>query len=197
VYWGLGLALVGILALTAFNVTRILALSQQQSALATDAERDEQRARALTGEAQTVRASIDQAALEQVIHAAQEANEIIDARTFSWTELLNHIERTLPTGVMLTSVTPRVDKGRFYISMVVVGKDVEVINEFIDKLEGTKAFSAMSPSTERMLENGMYEVIIRGSYEPDKAEKPTAPAEPTSTSSSTPAKPGTAPRGVS
>ncbi len=213
VHWGLGLALVAMLALTAFNVTRVLALSQQQSMLAAAADRDEERARALTGEAGALRASIDQTALEHVIHAAQEANEIIDARTFSWTELLNHIERTLPTGVMLTAVTPRVDKGRFHIQMNVIGKAVEGVDDFIDRLEATHAFSGMSPTTEHITEQGYYEVLIVGDYDPsaaiaqnDKEEEeekapatnPTAPAQPTSTSAGTrSAKPGIAPRGVS
>jgi hypothetical protein len=91
VHWALALALLAILALTAFNVTRVLALSQEQSVLAGAAERDEAQARALVNDAASLRASIDQKALEHVVKAAEEANEIIDQRTFSWTELLNHI----------------------------------------------------------------------------------------------------------
>jgi len=208
VHWGLGLALVAILALTAFNVTRVLALSQEQSVLATAAEHDEAQARALAGEAATVRASIDQKALERVIHAAQEANEIIDQRTFSWTEVLNYIERTLPPGVMLSSVTPRVDKGRFYVRMTVLGRSVEAIDEFIEKLEATHAFSGMSPSTERITESGLYEVLIVGNYQPSAAppaataDEPGAAAPATSApgttatgaaSASAPAAPATAP----
>lgn len=224
VHWGLGLALAAILALTAFNVTRVLALSQEQSMLAGRAEHDEQQARALTGKAAELRASIDQKALEQVIHAAREANQIIDERTFSWTELLNYIERTLPTGVMLTSIAPRVDKGRFQVVMVVNGRSVEAVDEFIEKLEGTKAFARVSPNTERVNEAGLFEVTLIAEYQPtavpapadgkkdsegaggdDKpAEgKPTAPPTATSTSAAKgastppPATPVTAKRGVS
>jgi Tfp pilus assembly protein PilN len=172
VHWGLGVALVAILALTAFNVTRVLALSQEQSALATAAERDEAQARALAGEASTVRASIDQKALAQVIHAAQEANEIIDQRTFSWTEVLNYIERTLPPGVMLTSVSPKADKGRFHVQMVVLGRSVEAVDDFIEKMEATHAFTSMSPNTERITEAGLYEVSIVGDYLPSAVPPP-------------------------
>jgi Tfp pilus assembly protein PilN len=162
-------AAVAILALTVFNVTRVLALSQQQSTLAAAAERDEAQARALSAEAATVRASIDQKALEQVVHAAQEANDIIDQRTFSWTELLNHIERTLPAGVMLTSVAPRADKGRFHVAMIVRGRSVETVDDFIEKLEGTHAFTDLSPNTERVTENALFEVSIIGDYHPGVA----------------------------
>lgn len=166
VHWGLGLALVAILVLTAFNVTRVLALSQEQSVLATAAERDEAQAQSLRGDAAQLRASIDQKALERVVKAAAEANDIIDQRTFSWTELLNYIEQTLPPGVMLTSVTPQLDKGRVKVNLIVLGRSVENVDEFIDKMEGTHAFSAMSPLSERKTENGLVEVAITGQYHP-------------------------------
>jgi Tfp pilus assembly protein PilN len=166
VHWALALALVAILALTAFNVTCVLALSQQQSVLATAAEHDEAQARALQSDAASLRASIDQKALEHVVKAAEEANDIIDARTFSWTELLNHIERTLPVGVMLTSVSPHVDKGRVNIQLVVLGRSVEAVDDFIDKMEATRAFSEMSPTNERINEQNLYEVTIVGLYRP-------------------------------
>jgi len=185
VHWGLGLALVAILALTAFNVTRVLALSQQQSVLAVAAERDEAKARELTSAAASLRASIDQAALEHVVHAAQEANEIIDQRTFSWTELLNHIERTLPPGVMLTTVTPRIDKGRFHVQMVVLGRAVETVDDFIEKLEATHVFARVLANTERINESGLYEVAIIGEYQP--SSQPAIEAPPADDTSAAPA----------
>jgi hypothetical protein len=172
VHWGLGLALVAILALTAFNVTRVLALSQEQSVLAGKAERDEAQAQSLRSDAAQLRASIDQKALERVVKAATEANDIIDQRTFSWTELLNHIERTLPAGVMLTSVTPQLDKGRVKVNLNVVGRSVENVDEFIDKLEGTQAFTGMSPLAERVNEQGLFEVTITGQYHPGVPPEP-------------------------
>jgi Tfp pilus assembly protein PilN len=193
VHWGLGVAAIAILALTLFNVTRVLALSQQQSTLAAAAERDEAQARALSAEAATVRASIDQKALEQVVHAAQEANDIIDQRTFSWTELLNHIERTLPAGVMLTSVAPHADKGRFHVAMVVRGRSVETVDDFIEKLEGTHAFTDLSPNTERVTENALYEVSIIGDYHPGVAPPAAAKTDPPSPEASdAPSAPDTA-----
>jgi Tfp pilus assembly protein PilN len=204
VHWGLGLALVAILALTAYNVTRVLALSQEQATLAARAERDESQARGLQTEAGKLRSSIDHAALEQVIHAAREANQIIDERTFSWTELLNYIERTLPPGVMLTSIAPKVDKGRFAVTMVVNGRSVEAVDEFIEKLEATHAFARVSPNTEAIIEGGLVEVQIVGQYQPavaaasppadngaagedpapSEGTKPTPPPSKTSTSAS-------------
>jgi Tfp pilus assembly protein PilN len=176
VHWGLALALVAILALTAFNVTRVIALSQEQSMLASRAEHDESQARALQSEAAKLRSSIDRNALEHVILAAREANQIIDERTFSWTELLNYIERTLPAGVMLTSIAPKVEKGRFQVVMIVNGRSVEAVDDFIEKLEETHAFAGVSPSTETVLEDGLFEVRLVGDYQPTAAAAAPAPA---------------------
>ena len=43
--------------------------------------------------------------------AAREANDIIDQRAFSWTELFAQFEATLPADVRITAVQPRLDEG--------------------------------------------------------------------------------------
>ena len=41
--------------------------------------------------------------------AAREANQLIDRRAFSWTDLFNRFEETLPADVRIVAVTPQVD----------------------------------------------------------------------------------------
>lgn len=179
VYWVLALAAAAIVALTIYNVTHILSLSRQQARLSAEIAQDESRARALATQAQRVKATIDQAALERIITAAREANAVIDERTFSWTELFNHIERTLPSGVMLTAVQPRVDKGKLTVAMVVLGREVEYVDSFIEKLEETGAFSHVLASAEAVTEEGMFQVTLSGQYRPSSsgAAPAGAPAE--------------------
>ena len=40
--------------------------------------------------------------------AAREANLLIDRRTFSWTELFNQFEATLPADVRISTITPHI-----------------------------------------------------------------------------------------
>ncbi len=107
----LGAGLV-VLAATLFNVTRILQLSRQDTQLATQAASDEARARDLIASAAKRRATVDPRALELASVEARQANDLIDRRTFSWTELFNRFETTEPDEVRITAVRPRLDPKR-------------------------------------------------------------------------------------
>lgn len=173
VHWALALAFVAIIALTAFNVTRAVSLSARQASLSAESQREEARVQQLTADATKVRGSIDQKALERVIASAKEANAIIDQRTFSWTELFNHLENTLPTGVMLTSVRPRIEKDELTIELTVLGREVEQIDDFIEKLEATGAFSLVLAGNEAVTETEEIEARITARYNP--ASRAAAP----------------------
>ena len=101
------------------------------------------RARATPQRGDRLRASVRQDELDTVLAAAREANGLIDRRTFSWTALFNYLEATLPAGVMLTSVQPRVKDGGFTVSLGVLGRPVDDIDEFLGRLEDTGAFSEL------------------------------------------------------
>jgi Tfp pilus assembly protein PilN len=166
VHWALGLAFAAIVALTVFNVTRVISLSARQGTLSAEVQREESRIQQLNAQAAKVRASIDQKALARVIASAKEANTIIDARTFSWTELFNHLENTVPTGVMLTAVRPRIIKDEFHVELTVLGREVEQIDEFIEKLEATGAFTSVMADEEAVTEDDEIEARIEAKYNP-------------------------------
>ena len=62
---------------------------------------NESLARDLRQKARAVQQSIDKSQLSLVDAAAREANELIDRRAFSWTELLNQFQATLPPDVRI------------------------------------------------------------------------------------------------
>src|SRR5437763_16342870 len=76
-----------VLAATVFNVTRVIQFSRRDTRLATQASRDEDRAADLRRSAARLRATIDPKQIESASAEAREANNLIDRRTFSWTEL--------------------------------------------------------------------------------------------------------------
>lgn len=150
--------------LTIFNVVRVVRLSSRNTTLSVDIRRDEETATRLRREAAQIRGHINQQELEQVMDGAREANALIDRRTFSWTEFFNLIERTLPENVMLTSVSPSVDKGRTIVSMTVLGRRAEDIDAFMEQLEGTKAFMAVQPLNEDLNEDGLHRMQLSAEY---------------------------------
>jgi hypothetical protein len=153
-----------VLAITGFNVNRILMLSQRNTTLKLAADRDEQQAARLDQQSNEVRRGLDTKELNTVAAAAREANVLIDQRTFSWTELFNRIEATLPADVMITSVRPQIRDGVITVSLVVVGRRVEDIDAFMESLEKTGAFTGLLSRQEEATEDGMYRAVLQGQY---------------------------------
>ena len=160
------LVLAGVIvaALTIFNVSRILSLSNQNTDLSSRVSDNRAEAQRLRGEAAAVRRGINQAELKTIVTAAQEANMLIDQRTFSWTEFFNHIEETLPADVMLTEVKPSFQEDQTIISMAVLGRRAEDVDDFIEKLEATKAFEQVLPKLRDETEQGLIRVLITAVY---------------------------------
>ncbi len=163
----LGLAALLMLGLTAFNVVEWRSLSERHARLLGRVFEAERQAGTLRTEAERARRSVDREALDRVAAAAREANALIDERTFSWTELLNRLEATLPPDVRVQSIRPVTDKeGRRTVAMVVLGRRAEDIEQFIEQLEGTRAFRNVVSRTETTNPQGLLEVSLEGLYAP-------------------------------
>lgn len=189
IHFGIGVAAVLIAVLTIWNVISVVSLSKQNTELSTDVNRDRAEAQQLTKMAAEIRGRMNKEELQLVVDEAREANALIDQRTFSWTAFFNHLEATMPPDVMLTSVRPKVDKGTTSITMAVLGRRPEDIDEFIEKLEATGAFADVVPVQQDRTEEGLRRVTIEAIYTAtgetpaqhpavEGSAKPAAPAVP-------------------
>jgi Tfp pilus assembly protein PilN len=168
------LAAVIVVAITLMNVVKVVELSRRNTELSTRAARDRAEAQRLTTEAAGVRKGIDEAELKVVAAAAREANALIDQRTFSWTALFNHLEDTLPPDVMLVSVRPSLQNGVSRVSLVVLGRKTEDVDEFMEKLEATGVFEHVLPRNQERTDDGLLRQTLEADYVPS-AEEATAP----------------------
>lgn len=178
VHLALGALGVVVLALTLVNLYEIVKLSGQNTELSSRINQDRSEADRLRREATRIRRGIDQDELQVVVAAAREANTIIDQRTFSWTRFFNVIEANMPPDVMLRAVQPSVQADGTRVSMVVFGRRVEDVDEFIEKLEAAGAFEGLLAS--QMEEaDGLVRAVVEGWYVPvvDPPEKRPAPAQ--------------------
>jgi Tfp pilus assembly protein PilN len=158
-------------AATLFNVTHILRYTRDDSTAATQAAADAARAQQARGEAARLRASIDTRQVERISSQAQTANALIDRRTFSWTGLLNLFETTLPDQVRITSVRPEVSKdGSMLVTVAVVARGVDDVNEFLESLETTRSFAQVLSREEHMNDDGQLEAVLEAVYRPAAAE---------------------------
>jgi type IV pilus assembly protein PilN len=166
----LSMVAVLVAAATIFNVTRVLRYSSSDTRLASEAQRDEARAADLRKQAAQLRASVDPRQLEVVTASARQANELIDRRTFSWTDLFNRFETTLPDEVRLAAVRPKVDKGgSIVLTIAVVARGVEDVSQFMQNLEGTGAFAGLKPVEERFNDQGLLATTLEAQYVPGAA----------------------------
>ena len=96
VHLGILLLLLIVVVASIFNVTRVVQLSRSDTRLGSQASRDEASAAERRSQAGRLRASVDPKQIEFVSVEARKANDLIDRRTFSWTELFNRFEMSLP-----------------------------------------------------------------------------------------------------
>jgi len=164
------LVIVGLVAAaaTAFNASRVAQLSRRDTTLATQAARDEAAAGDLRNRAARVRATVDPKLIATASADAKQANELIDRRTFSWTELFNRFEMTLPEDVRYTAVRPKLDPKRgIVLTIVVAAKSVDDVNQLVDNLQATGAFAEIEKRDERIDDqNQQLEATLECVYTP-------------------------------
>lgn len=174
------LGLVGLAAGALFvaGLLQAATLSRERGVLVALAERDEGAAAAADAAAADLRRQVRDEDLQRLVEAAGEANSLIERRVFSWTELFNRIEQTLPAGVMLTSVRPDIAAGDATVAIGVLGRGVADIDAFIDRLEATGTFAGMLAREESVTDAGTYRTLLVGRYLPGAIDAASAGAGP-------------------
>ncbi len=182
-------ALAAAVAWATVNVATIVSLTQQSTMLGERVQSEGLRAAGARNDADMVRRGLDVTQLRAVSGAANEANALIQRRTFSWTALFNQLETTLPPDVRLVEVQPQADdQGRLLLSLTVVSRKIEDLDTFIRGLEATGAFRGVVSRSDEALEDGTIESNLQGYYAAVAAGTPPQASEP-KTASATPAAP--------
>jgi hypothetical protein len=189
---GIALGVVVVTSFTAFNALQVLALNAQNAEMSIRAQEAERQTEEFRQQAQQIRQSLNTAEMAAVQQASREANLLIDRRVFSWTELFNEFERTLPAEVRITAVEPQVDpEGRMLVAVTVLSRQPEDLSQFMDQLETSGRFREVLNRQDQPQDDGLMRSVIQGYYDPHGA---LAVAEPQSSDSPGPGNtPGDAP----
>lgn len=177
----LGIAIAAILAagLTVYNVVEVVNLTRRGGELASVTNAAEARSTELRNQAAAVRKSLAQGDVSVVQAAAREANTLIERRAFSWTELFNRFEDTLPADVRIAAVQPQVDdRGQMLVAVTVISRRVEDLDTFIEQLEKTGAFRDVLSRTDVAEDDGTLRSVLQGYYGAVAATAPGAAAPP-------------------
>jgi len=176
IHASLMVAAIVVLLLTVFNVTQIVVLTRRQNELGARAAAAEREAQEFRADALKIRQGLDPKQMQTIAGAAREANALIDRRLFSWTNLLNHLETTLPDDVRIASIRPKIDRdGTINVALSIVGRRVQDIDQFMENLEATGAFADVLSLDENVNEDGTLQAVIGGRYVPVEPAKGGGP----------------------
>ena len=160
----LALIAIVVLAVGVWEVARIVTLSRYKTELTGAIDRDREETSRRTREAADIRRGMNQQELATIAAAAREANALIEQRTFSWTQLFNQLEATLPEDVMLTAVRPEFKDGATHVNMDIQGRRTEDIDRFFERLEATGSFHDVEWSAETVTEEGLHHMTMTAVY---------------------------------
>jgi hypothetical protein len=171
------LAAILVVVVTIVNLTRLWSLTGRDRRLIAEAEAAESRIESLRADVARVRSSVDAGHIAEIAAQAHEANQAIDRRAFSWTELFNELETALPHDVRVAGVIPHIDKtDQMIVVLEVQARSVEAISQFFDGLEESGAFRNLLSKQERETPEHTIVATLEGIYTPPSARpKPEAP----------------------
>ena len=191
---GIAVAVIAVAAFTAYNLYEIASLNAHNNEMSQRAQLAEQQRAEYARQADAIRKSLNTAEMGAVQQAAQEANLLIGRRVFSWTDLFNQFERTLPAEVRIAAVEPQVDDdGRMLVAITVLSRRPEDLSEFMDQLETSGRFREVLNRQDSVTDDGLTRSILQGYYDAP-AIPLSEPAPPSETSQSGNESPGTGDR---
>jgi len=91
---------------------------------------------------------------KQVLDRSSFLNSLIEERTFPWPKIFEDLERTLPTGVRIVDISPRLEGGRALVKLTAAAMDDESKVKFLRALENSKVFSNVRVADEKYPDPG-------------------------------------------
>jgi hypothetical protein len=135
--------LVGALGLVALALLSHAAYTSWQSnrELRADTARWEAQIRVDRRKQQQLRSYFHSAAVKEVLDRSNFLNSLIDERSFPWTRIFMDLEKTLPPGVRVVSISPQLVNGRAEVDLEIGSSTDEGTIRFLQAIEKSKMFS--------------------------------------------------------
>ncbi|HEX4003945.1 MAG TPA: hypothetical protein VHX36_14940 [Candidatus Acidoferrales bacterium] len=86
---------------------------------------------------------------KQILDRSAFLNSLIDERSFPWTKIFMDLEQTLPPGVRVVSISPRLVDGRAEVTLEIGALSDESKIQFLEAVEKSSTFSGMVVKGER------------------------------------------------
>lgn len=157
-----GAVLIGAVALIALVILarQTYVAWQSNTPLRADIARLEAQIRAEQVDQQDLKAYFDRKDVQQVRDRADFLNSLISERAFPWTKIFMDLENTLPPGVRVVSIAPKLVNGRADVEMVIGASSDESKLRFIEAIENSRDFSDVTVDDERTSEQAGSDRIV-------------------------------------
>ena len=129
--------------------------------------RDVARFEALGREQEKVLARLQTPETAEFLDTLDHVNQLIRRRTFSWTRLLNDLERLTPANLQIVTIKPQVLGSRIIIEIVANGRSSRDNVQFVSNLESSGKFFDVSPLREEVTKNPAFvgrEIAVQAKY---------------------------------
>lgn len=149
-----GATFIGVVALVALAYLAHAAYDSRRAnvELRDETARLEQQIQADQLHQQDLEAYFNQPEVKQVRDRAEFLNSLIGQRAFPWTKIFKDLENTLPPGVRVVSISPKLVEGRADVSMVVGAANDEAKLKFLQAIEQSPDFSGVTVDDEKVSE---------------------------------------------
>ncbi len=87
--------------------------------------------------------------VREILDRANFLNSLIDERSFPWTDIFQSLEQTLPDGVRVVSISPKLVNGRAELELIVGAANDQQKVRFLKAMETSKSFSNLEITSER------------------------------------------------
>jgi hypothetical protein len=168
----IGIIAAAVVALMAFNATELISLSKARSSFTAEIKKNDEETQKLRDAALKLTRTVDPVNLKALSVYVNEANYLIDRRTFSWTALLGVIERMLPYGAKVVEIAPKPEKNVMHLDMTIVFKRPEDLLSVIEAMEKTDLFKEVVPAAQNPNDDGTSTALIQAIYLAPMGEAP-------------------------
>lgn len=159
--------------LTAFlglsNVDTMLKYRTETKTTRANIDRLEEQTASEQRQADTLTQRLRSVDLKLLSSQTEFANTQLAERAFSWSELLDRLERILPDDVRIQSVSPSFDKdGVVHLAMTCIGKKNEGLTATINRFNADPHFANAFPTSDSLQETE-YHFVLGVDYRPSIA----------------------------
>ncbi len=146
-----GMMLLGLVALIALILLshETFATWQSNAELRADTARLQHQIETLQVQQQDLKAYFGRKDVQEIRDRADFLNSLIAERSFPWTKIFMDLEHTLPPGVRVVSISPKLVNGRAEVSMTIGASSDETKLRFIEAIENSKSFSDVTVQDEK------------------------------------------------